>query len=111
MALWRSFPRPLSGRSSPYRASIPFTAGTRASDVGLKQSWGRSGLAPSADRTTLGGRRCGDRHYPYNGRGPEQRVEVDLHVHLVFTFEEGLVVRRQVFQRREEALEAVALRE
>src|SRR5215207_8374499 len=41
------------------------------------------------------------------GEGRSSGVEVDMHVHLVVTFEEGLVVRRQVFQRREEALEAV----
>ena len=45
------------------------------------------------------------------GEGRSSRVEVQMHVHLVVTFEEGLVVRRQVFQRRKEALEAVRLRE
>jgi ketosteroid isomerase-like protein len=45
------------------------------------------------------------------GVGRSSGVEVDMHVHLVVTFREDKVARRQVFQRREEALEAVGLRE
>jgi len=45
------------------------------------------------------------------GEGRSSGIEVDMHVHLVVTFREDKVARRQVFQRREEALEAVGLRE
>jgi ketosteroid isomerase-like protein len=46
-----------------------------------------------------------------SGAGQSSGVEVQMHVQLVVTFREGTVARRQVFQRREEALEAVGLRE
>ena len=46
-----------------------------------------------------------------SGAGQSSGVEVQMQVQLVVTFREGKVARRQVFQRREEALEAVGLRE
>jgi len=46
-----------------------------------------------------------------SGAGQSSGVEVQMHVQLVVSFREGKVARRQVFQRREEALEAVGLRE
>ena len=45
------------------------------------------------------------------GEGRSSGVEVQMYVHLVLTFREGQVVRRQVFQTREEALEAAGLHE
>lgn len=43
--------------------------------------------------------------------GRSSGVEVQMHVYQVATFREDKAVRRQVFQTREEALEAVRLRE
>jgi ketosteroid isomerase-like protein len=43
--------------------------------------------------------------------GRSSGVEIEMPLQIVFTFREGQVVRRQVFQRREDALEAVGLRE
>jgi ketosteroid isomerase-like protein len=45
------------------------------------------------------------------GAGQSSGVEVQMHVQLVVTFREGKVARRQVFQTRQQALEAVGLRE
>jgi ketosteroid isomerase-like protein len=45
------------------------------------------------------------------GEGTSSGVSVQMHVHLVVTFREGKVVRRQVFQTLAEALEAAGLRE
>jgi ketosteroid isomerase-like protein len=47
----------------------------------------------------------------FEAEGKRSGVPVELAVHLVFTFKQGKVVRRQVFQTRGEALEAVGLRE
>jgi hypothetical protein len=46
-----------------------------------------------------------------SGAGQSSGVEVQMHVQLVVTFREGKVARRQVFQTRQQALEAVGLRE
>jgi ketosteroid isomerase-like protein len=43
--------------------------------------------------------------------GRSSGVEIGMPLHIVFTFRGGQVVRRQVFQRRAAALEAVGLRE
>jgi ketosteroid isomerase-like protein len=45
------------------------------------------------------------------GEGTSSGVKVEMHVHLVATFRDGKLVRRQVFQRLDEALEAVWLPE
>ena len=45
------------------------------------------------------------------GEGESSGVAVQMYVHLVFTFREGQVVRRQVFRSREQALEAAGLPE
>jgi ketosteroid isomerase-like protein len=45
------------------------------------------------------------------GEGRTSGVEVQMSFHLVFTFREGKVVRRQVFHRRDAALDAVGLSE
>jgi len=46
-----------------------------------------------------------------SGAGQSSGVEVQMHVQIVLTFREGKVARRQVFQTRQQALEAVGLRE
>jgi ketosteroid isomerase-like protein len=46
-----------------------------------------------------------------SGAGQSSGVEVQMYVQIVVTFREGKVARRQVFQTRQQALEAVALRE
>jgi ketosteroid isomerase-like protein len=43
------------------------------------------------------------------GEGTSSGVRVQMHVHLVGTFREGRLVRRQVFRTLDEALEAVGL--
>lgn len=45
------------------------------------------------------------------GEGTSSGVRVQMHVHLVGTFRDGKVVRRQVFQTLAEALEAVGRQE
>jgi ketosteroid isomerase-like protein len=45
------------------------------------------------------------------GEGTSSGAPVEMHVHLVGTFRDGKLVRRQVFQTLPEALEAVGLRE
>jgi ketosteroid isomerase-like protein len=45
------------------------------------------------------------------GEGASSGARVQMHVHLVLTFREGKLVRRQVFQTLAAALEAVELRE
>ena len=47
----------------------------------------------------------------FEGEGRSSGVTVPMHVHLVGTFREGKLVRRQVFLTLAEALEAVGLRE
>jgi ketosteroid isomerase-like protein len=45
------------------------------------------------------------------GEGMSSGLRVQMHPHLVFTFRDGKVVRRQVFQKLAKALEAVGPRE
>jgi ketosteroid isomerase-like protein len=45
------------------------------------------------------------------GEGTSSGVRVEMRVYLVATFRDGKLLRRQVFQTRAEALEAVGLRE
>jgi ketosteroid isomerase-like protein len=45
----------------------------------------------------------------FEGEGRSSGVRVQMHVHLVFTFRDGKVVRRQVFQTLAEALKAAGL--
>ncbi len=47
----------------------------------------------------------------FEGEGRSSGVRVPMHVHLVLTFRDGKVVRRQVFLTLAEALKAVGLRE
>ena len=47
----------------------------------------------------------------FEGEGTSSGARVQMHVHVVFTFRDGKVVRRQVFQTLAEALEAVGLSE
>jgi ketosteroid isomerase-like protein len=47
----------------------------------------------------------------FEGEGTSSGVRVPMHVHLVGTFRDGKVVRRQVFLTLAEALEAVGLSE
>jgi ketosteroid isomerase-like protein len=46
----------------------------------------------------------------FEGEGTGSGARVQMHVHLVVTFRDGKVVRRQVFLTLAEALEAVGLR-
>jgi ketosteroid isomerase-like protein len=46
----------------------------------------------------------------FEGEGRSSGVRVPMHVHMVLTFRDGKVVRRQVFLTLAEALEAVGLR-
>jgi ketosteroid isomerase-like protein len=45
------------------------------------------------------------------GQGRSSGVRVPMHVHMVGTFRDGMVVRRQVFVTRAEALEAAGMAE
>jgi ketosteroid isomerase-like protein len=47
----------------------------------------------------------------FEGEGRSSGVRVPMHVHMVGTFRDGKLVRRQVFLTLAEALEAVGLRE
>ena len=47
----------------------------------------------------------------FEGEGRISGVRVPMHVHIVGTFRDGKIVRRQVFLTLAEALEAVGLRE
>jgi ketosteroid isomerase-like protein len=47
----------------------------------------------------------------FEGEGRSSGVRVPMHVHMVGTFRDGKLVRRQVFLTVVEAIEAVGLRE
>jgi ketosteroid isomerase-like protein len=47
----------------------------------------------------------------FEGEGTSSGARVQMHVHLVLTFRDGKLVRRQVFQSLAEAFEVVGLRE
>jgi ketosteroid isomerase-like protein len=47
----------------------------------------------------------------FQGEGRSSRARVPMHVHMVGTFRDGKLVRRQVFLTLAKALEAAGLRE